>query len=183
MILLFAPLYGLIHALRGAGVKAFAKFYAGIYFAILSEFFLPSIELKLNLLVYLMVYSGYYLGISLGWGKYFNVAFPNMAYVNETEVPIIDKVTTAIMGTPTTPGQFERWCFVAFFFRSWLFYPLFVMLAYFNMDALCIGFGVVLMPVIYWARRLTPVAQSIRYAEFTYGTLLGLLILLSLGGY
>lgn len=183
MILLFAPLYGLIHALRGAGVKAFAKFYAGIYFAMLSEFFLPGNDWKSGAIVYFMVYAGYYLGISLGWGKYFNVAFPNMAYVNETEVPIIDKVTTAIMGAPITQGQFARWCFVAFFFRSWLFYPLFVMLAYYNLDALWIGLGVVLMPAIYWARQFTPVAKSIRYAEFTYGTLLGLLILLSLGGY
>jgi hypothetical protein len=121
------------------------------------------------------------LGFALGWGTYLNVAFPNVRYINESEVEIIDRLATRLYKKPTNALEFSNWCFIAFTFRSMLFYPLFIALAALNPAALLWGLGVLLMPVIYWLRRYTPERHAVRIAEAAFGAWLGLLVKQSLG--
>ncbi len=125
---------------------------------------------------FLITFLTLWLGFVFGWGKYLNVAFPNVKYIGEDEIKPIDWLATKICGTPVTGAQFSRWCFVAFLFRSMIFYPVFMGLAFYNIHALYWGCGLMLMPVIYWLRRFTPEVYSVRIAEFTFGALLGFLI-------
>lgn len=136
---------------------------------------------SISALIYISVVMLTFLeiGFCLGWGKYLNIAYPKMIYAAEDEVKIIDWITTKLYRQPVTEKEFSNWCFIAFFFRSMLFYPLFAALSFYNIHALYYGTAVVLMPVIYWCRHFVPAKYSVRCAEFIFGGLLGLLITLS----
>lgn len=125
---------------------------------------------------FLITFFTLWFGFVFGWGKYLNVAFPNVKYINESEIRAIDWLADKICGKPLNKYAFSRWCFVAFTFRSLLFYPIFVILSLYNTYALFWGMGILFMPVIYWLRRFTPEVYSVRIAEFAFGGLLGFLI-------
>lgn len=119
---------------------------------------------------------------SFGWGKYMNVAFPNIKYADEKEVLTIDWLCDKIVGKPTNEKQFIVWCFVAFAFRSLLFYPIFMFLALVTHSyvPLVCGLGVLSQPVIYWLRKVFKPEGALRKAELAYGAALGASIGLSL---
>lgn len=129
--------------------------------------------------VFCVVFWGILLGLVWGWGKYLNIFSGNMKYVEESEVKLIDWITTKICGKPTNQNQFKEWCFVAFTFRGMLFYPIFLGLSLFNASAAILGIGCALMGCVYYVARITPERHQVRVGEFLYGGLLGLLIALS----
>ncbi len=122
-------------------------------------------------------------GFMWGWGLYLNVAFPNLLYINESEVLVVDWLATKLYKKPRTPQEFSNWCFIAFFFRSMFLYPVFVLLFFKHPHALCWGIGVLSMPIVYWIRRYTPEIYAVRIAEFTFGSILGALIAATLTNY
>ena len=122
-------------------------------------------------------------GFVPGWGKYFNMSYTNMAYINEVEFKPIDWICNKLLGKPTTMLAFKRWCFLAMSIRGMLFYPLFIFLSFINPLALVYGFGVLSMGLIYWLRKFTPESHSIRIAEFAYLCVYGALIHTSLTVY
>lgn len=182
--MIFTLLMGYLNAMRGSGI-----FERDWWIMIMAwnicwliryqvGFSLPHIMMLMPL-----VYGILMLGFMPGWGKYFNVAFTNIAYINEREFKPIDWVCDIILGKPTTILAFERWCFLAMTLRGMLFYPLFVFLSLFNPMAMFYGWGVCSMGIVYWLRIFTPESYSIRIAEFAYGCVLGALIYISLTVY
>lgn len=188
--LIYIVIMGLLNALRGGLAKeitisqkidtrpmwmaCMAIATGGLLFHLTYE---PLISLGVCMLT---LFLAFLVSFSFGWGKYFNAAFPDMKYVSETEVKIIDVITTKIYKDPTDKKEFERWCLIAMSLRGLLFYPVFIILSFANPWALLFGFGMALMGPIYFARRIFPETKSIRVAEFTTGCLLGGLICLSL---
>lgn len=184
-IAIFSLIIGGIDALRGSGWKKdiFSRPFWAACMGTTMQFF-ACLALDYSIvdasIIGLIVSLLMWLGLAPGWGKYFNVAYPDMKYVNEKEVKFIDDFTTKIYKQPANEREFSRWCFIAFTLRSLLFYPIFIGLSFFNPISLLVGIGVLTMPIVYWARKFVPVSISIRCAEFTHRTILGLLMCLSI---
>lgn len=171
---------GYLNAIRGAGIwdRDWWLMLMAINIAVYFPLSLPH-QMMLVPVIFLLLLVGF----APGWGKYFNVAYTNMAYIDEVEFKPIDWICDKILGKPATILAFKRWCFLAMSIRGMLFYPLFIFLSFINPLALLYGLGVISMGLIYWLRKFTPESYSIRVSEFTFGCFLGVLIYCSLTVY
>ncbi len=174
MNLIIIILFAVLNALRGSGFidRCACAFGMGISVLVFSAYQ----NLSDLTLISLMIFTGMWLGLVWGWGKYLNIFSGNLAYVNEVEVAPIDWIVTKICGKPATEKAFVFWCFLAMTLRGLLFYPVFVGLSFYKLDALLYGLGCVLMGFVYFVARIAPVRWQVRTGEFLYGGLLGLLI-------
>lgn len=177
MLLWFSLLFAVLNALRGSGRFQYI-------------FTRPAVSLYMGCAVGMytvspvigtIVFLGLWGGLTPGWGKYFNVMTGSLVYRDETEIKVIDQLTTLICGYPQDRQHFIRWCFIAMSLRGLLFYPMFIALSFFHIYALPYGLLTTLMGVVYWSAKFAPEQCRVRYAELVYGGLLGCLIALSVG--
>lgn len=182
--MIFTLLMGYLNAMRGSGI------YRRDWWIMIMAWnicwlmhFLIGLSLPHVMMLMPVIFLLLLAGFAPGWGKYFNMSYTNMAYINEVEFKPIDWICDKLLGKPTTILAFKRWCFLAMSIRGMLFYPLFIFLSFINPLALVYGLGVLSMGLIYWLRKFIPESYSIRIAEFTYGCVLGALIHVSLTVY
>lgn len=171
--MILAIILGLLNAIRGAGV--WERDWWLMLMACSICYCMPLVithQMMLVPVVFLLLLIGFV----PGWGKYFNMAYTNMAYINETECKPIDFICDKTLGKPQTEKQFKIWCFLAMSIRGVLFYPLFIFLSVFNAYSLLYGLCVFSMGVIYYLRKYTPEKYSIRCSEFAYLFILGAFI-------
>ena len=173
--LLLIPLFATLNALRGGGYidRLFCTFCMAL--SVFAIEICQEIPIDHAMIIFAVTFVGIYVGLVCSWGQYLNILSGNMMYVKEKGTPPIDWIATKICGFPANPQQFIRWCFVAFTFRGLLFYPLFVALAYYNLQALVFGWATAFMGIVYYAARLAPIGYQVRAGEIMYGALLGLL--------
>lgn len=123
-----------------------------------------------------IVWIGMLIGLSFGWGKYFAVFTGNMDTIKESEVKPIDRIVNYIYGIPSNIRQLKIWSFIAMTIRGGLFYPLFVGLSFYNVNALLYGIGVFSMGLVYWLMNFAPEKYAVRTAKCLYGAILGGLV-------
>ena len=118
---------------------------------------------------------GVWLGVLLGWGKYF-AAFHGRYDAAHQEFRPADTLANHVFAK-THDGHLAG--IAGFTVRAVLFYPAFLALIWLNPWAALIGLGVLAQGLIYGAMRWVPEKIALPLAELAYGAWLGFLFTLA----
>jgi hypothetical protein len=212
MIILMICLLAALNRLRGTGVqftgKGITSPLSGVVLG--GGAWLQGIDPMVSVGIGMLVGLGVLLWSVFGWGRYF-VSFSGYVriYLNETEVPIIDRMTdwlfrrlygydlrayleekyiqhgNAYIGWSQEAGVCQ-WGVIAMGLRGLMLYPAFIILAVFNPWSLLIGLGSGLQGVVYGGMRYLPDQYrdqwAVSIAEWLWGAVMGVMFILVLGG-
>ena len=126
-----------------------------------------------NIYDFFIVGAGYMFWATFGWGKYFS-AFHGNDKFHEAEIKWIDWISYKIFPPSLSTGTNKARGVLCMGIRGMFMYPMFLVLGAPFAGLLC-----ALQGVPYFLAGLTP-KGSIRHAEYMWGAMIGLMLILAL---
>lgn len=181
-MLIYSAIYvlviGALNAIRGAGIlnRPSCAIYMGISSKIIMA--LLGYDAVHAISVGFLVFAGFWSGAVMGWGA----GFASFSGIKDPlpEIPLLDYVANKLQPEYNTTGKVRKWGTIWMSLRGILFMPMFPLIAWVTDGSPLFGFGCVVMGLTYASARYVPRKYAVRFSEFLFGMILGLLIILTI---